>query len=83
MLNGTLKSDLKMNYRDFLSEIFNLNSRNLSRLNELSGSRKVNAKEPKTCLGQVFNFKLGCFDDVHLLLCGSTPTSIVENSAQV
>jgi hypothetical protein len=36
---------------------------------------------PKTCLGQVFNYKLGCFDDVHVIIY--MPTSIVENSAQV
>jgi hypothetical protein len=41
------------------------------------GSAKANRREPKTCLGQVFNYKLGCFDDVHL--CGCTTTSIVEN----
>jgi hypothetical protein len=26
-----------------------------------AGSTKANGKEPKSCLGQVFNFKLGCF----------------------
>jgi hypothetical protein len=24
-----------------------------------------NGREPKTCLGRVFNHKLGCFNDVH------------------
>ncbi len=33
-----------------------------------SGSAKANRREPKTGLGQVFNFKLGCFDDVRLLI---------------
>ncbi len=47
------------------------------------GSTKANGREPKTCLGRVFNFKLGCFNDVHVFyLCGRTPTSKVENSAQ-
>ncbi len=27
-----------------------------------------NGREPKTGLGLVFNFKLGCFDDVHVLI---------------
>jgi hypothetical protein len=26
------------------------------------------AREPKTCLGRVFNFKLGCFNDVHVFI---------------
>ncbi len=30
------------------------------------GSVKANGREPKTCLGRVFNYKLGCFDDVYL-----------------
>ena len=25
------------------------------------GSTKANGREPKSCLGRVFNFKLGCF----------------------
>jgi hypothetical protein len=29
---------------------------------------KANGREPKTCLGQVFNYKLGCFDDLHVLI---------------
>jgi hypothetical protein len=27
-----------------------------------SGRAKANGREPKSCLGRVFNFKLGCFD---------------------
>jgi hypothetical protein len=47
------------------------------------GSAKANGREPETCLGRVFNNKLGCFDDVHEThLSGHMPTSIVENSAQ-
>ncbi len=30
-----------------------------------AGSVKVIGREPKTCLGRVFNYKLGCFEDVH------------------
>jgi hypothetical protein len=38
----------------------------------------------QTCLGRVFNYKLGSFDDVHEInVCGRSPMSIVENSAQV
>jgi hypothetical protein len=47
------------------------------------GSAKVNWREPKTCLGQVFN-KLGCFEDMHEThVCECMHTSIVKNSAQV
>jgi hypothetical protein len=31
-------------------------------------SAKANGRVPKTCLGQVFNYKLGCFDDMHVLI---------------
>jgi len=27
------------------------------------GSAISNGREPKSCLGRVFNFKLGCFDE--------------------
>ncbi len=33
------------------------------------GSVKANGREPKSCLGQVFNYKLGCFDGMHILIC--------------
>ncbi len=29
---------------------------------------KVNGRKPRSCLGQVFDYKLGCFDDVHVLI---------------
>ncbi len=32
------------------------------------GSAKANGREPKTGLGQFFNYKFGCFDDVHVLI---------------
>jgi|CryBogDrversion2_8_1035294.scaffolds.fasta_scaffold219225_1 hypothetical protein len=48
------------------------------------GSAKANGREPKTCLDRVFNYKLGCFEDVHEShVCGRTAMSIVENPAQV
>ncbi len=48
------------------------------------GSAKANRREPKTCLGRVFNYKLGCFEDVHEThVSGCTLTSTVGNSAQV
>jgi len=33
-----------------------------------AGSAKANGGEPKTGLGRVFNFKLGCLDDVHVVI---------------
>jgi hypothetical protein len=30
------------------------------------GAQKLTGDNLKTCLGQVFNYKLGCFEDVHL-----------------
>ncbi len=34
----------------------------------LGGSTEAKGREPKTCLGRVFNYKLGCFDDVHVFI---------------
>jgi hypothetical protein len=34
----------------------------------IPGSTKANGREPKASVGLVFNFKLGCFDDVHVLI---------------
>jgi hypothetical protein len=33
-----------------------------------TGSAKANGREPKTGLGRVLNFKLGCLDDVHVVI---------------
>jgi ACS family sodium-dependent inorganic phosphate cotransporter-like MFS transporter 9 len=33
-----------------------------------AGSEKANGREPKTCLSRVFNYKLGCFDDVFVFI---------------
>ncbi len=33
-----------------------------------SGSTKANGREPKICLGRVFNYKLACFNDVHVFI---------------
>jgi hypothetical protein len=35
---------------------------------ELVVSAKANRRVPNTCLVRVFNYKLGCFDDVHVLI---------------
>ncbi len=35
---------------------------------DFTGSAKANRREPKTCLGRVFNYKLDCFNDVHVLI---------------
>jgi hypothetical protein len=45
----------------------------------------ANGTEPKSCLGRVFNFKIGCFVAVHVLLgiYIHTLVSKVENSVQV
>ncbi len=32
------------------------------------GSVKANGREPTTCLGRVFNYKLGCFESVHAFI---------------
>ncbi len=29
---------------------------------------KANGRKPKSCLGRVFNYKLGCFDNVHVFI---------------
>ena len=34
----------------------------------MAGSAKAIGREPKTCLGRVFNYKLGCYDDVHVFM---------------
>ncbi len=33
-----------------------------------ASSEKANGRETKTCLGRVFNSKLGCFNDAHALI---------------
>jgi hypothetical protein len=45
-----------------------------------SGSAVTNGREPKCCLGRVFNFKLGRI--AALLSKNAAATSRVENSAQ-
>ncbi len=39
----------------------------------MSNSAKADGREPKTGLGQVFNYKLGCYDDVHAIMYTETP----------
>ncbi len=36
-------------------------------INSFKQSNTLGSAEAKTGLGQVFNFKLGCFDDLHVL----------------
>jgi hypothetical protein len=31
-------------------------------------SAKASGREPRTGLGRVFNYKLGCYDDVHVIM---------------
>ena len=46
------------------------------------GSTKANGREHKSCLGQVSNFKLGCFSHVcNCVALTSMPRSRVENWA--
>ncbi len=33
-----------------------------------AGSAKDNGREPKIGLGQGFDYKLGCYDDVHVIM---------------
>jgi hypothetical protein len=33
-----------------------------------AGSAKANRREPKTGLGRVFNYKLDCYYDVHVIM---------------
>ncbi len=49
------------------------------------GARKLtNGREPKSCLGRVFNFKLGCFARcVQFMAYTNMDESRLENSAQV
>jgi hypothetical protein len=50
----------------------------------LPGSAKANRREPKCCLGRVFNLNLGCFCyDRNCMAITSTLASKVENSAQI
>ncbi len=35
-------------------------------------SAKTNGRQHKTCSGQVFNYKLGCFNDEHVFICVDT-----------
>jgi hypothetical protein len=66
------------------SESGNDNYLHLYFLYDKPGSAKAYGREPETCLGRVFNYKLGCFEDVlETRVCGRTPTLIVESSAKV
>ncbi len=48
-----------------------------------TGSSKANGRKPRSCLGRVFNFKLGCFTkSIQFMACTNTDQSRHENSAQ-
>jgi len=54
------------------------------RTHSLDRSAKANGREPKSCLGQVFNYKFGCFDYERNCIIQTNVTKFkVENSAQV
>ncbi len=38
-------------------------------MQQATWSEKANGRQPKTCLGRIFNYKLDCFRDVHELIC--------------
>jgi hypothetical protein len=67
-----------------LNQSIRVSHRPLKSHKDHTGSAKANGREPKTCLGRVFNYKLGCFEDVYEThVCGHMLRSVVENSAQV
>ncbi len=48
------------------------------------GSAKANGRDPNSCLGRVFNFKLGCFTKCAQFMAYTNTTDFrLENSAQV
>ncbi len=63
-----------------------LGRRGLPRKNNLaySGSSKANGREPRSCLGRVFNLKLGCFTKCKQSFAYTKMAeSRLESSAQV
>ncbi len=50
---------------------------------EWPGRAITNGREPRSCLGQVFNFKSGSFTDNSKILQPANATSKVENWTQV
>ncbi len=53
-------------------------------INTIAGSSKADGREPKSCFGRVFNFKLGCFTKcIQFMVCLNTAEFRLENSAQV
>ncbi len=54
------------------------------RVTDRVGSTKANGREPKSCLGRVFIFKLGCFASIAMEAHSMSPAaSRVENSSHV
>ena len=67
----------------WLRQIFGLSDRRRRYEREKAGSSKANGREPKTCFGQVFNFKFGCFTKcIEFMADTNTAESRLENSAQ-
>ncbi len=56
---------------------------NDSMSNDSTGNAITNGREPRSCLGQVFNFKLGSFTDNNKIVQHANGHFKVENSAQV
>ncbi len=50
--------------------------RNMFTIQATGGSAKANRRELKTCLGQFFNSKLGCYDYVNILIYVDTRPSL-------
>ncbi len=48
----------------------------LSFVSSIAGSTKAKGREPKTGLGQIFNYKLGCYEDVHVIMYTDAHTHI-------
>jgi len=49
--------------------LYSFKLRPFAEIIDLAGERE---NEPKTFLGSVFNYKLGCSNDVHVLICEDT-----------
>jgi hypothetical protein len=64
----------------FIAKQLNLNLKTLPKqllgslpLDIKAGSAKAKGREPENCLCRVFDYKLGCFDDVHVYINVDAP----------
>jgi len=65
--------------KKIIDQIYEKSHKNLSGLH-----RGANGREPKSCLGRVFNFKSGrSIKCIQFLVCTNAAESRLENSAQV